>query len=82
MLYLFADFALDTQQRELRCKDDLVPIEPQVFDLLTYLIDNRKRLVSKGDLIAAVWEGRIVSDATLDRTRHGERSATPAECSA
>ena len=75
MLYLFADFALDTERRELRCKDDLVPIEPQVFDLLTYLIDNRKRVVSKDDLIAAVWEGRIVSDATLDSRVNAARRA-------
>jgi TolB-like protein len=75
LLYLFADFALDTEQRELRCKDDLVPIEPQVFDLLTYLIDNRKRVVSKDDLIAAVWEGRIVSDATLDSRVNAARRA-------
>ena len=75
MLYLFADFALDTERRELRCKDGLVPIEPQVFDLLTYLIDNRKRVVSKDDLIAAVWEGRIVSDATLDSRVNAARRA-------
>jgi TolB-like protein len=75
LLYLFADFALDTERRELRCKHDLVSIEPQVFDLLTYLIDNRKRVVSKDDLIAAVWEGRIVSDATLDSRVNAARRA-------
>jgi TolB-like protein len=75
LLYLFADFALDTERRELRCKDDLVPIEPQVFDLLTYLIGNRKRVVSKDDLIATVWEGRIVSDATLDSRVNAARRA-------
>ncbi|HKA70467.1 MAG TPA: winged helix-turn-helix domain-containing protein, partial [Xanthobacteraceae bacterium] len=75
MLYRFEDFALDSERRELRCKDDFVRIEPQVFDLLTYLIDNRKRVVSKDDLIAAVWGGRIVSDATLDSRVNAVRRA-------
>jgi TolB-like protein/Tfp pilus assembly protein PilF len=75
LLYRFEDFALDTERRELRCRDDLLPIEPQVFDLLTYLIDNRKRVVSKDDLIASVWAGRIVSDATLDSRVNAARRA-------
>ena len=41
-------------------------LEPQVFDLLVYLLQNRERVVSKDDLLASVWGGRIVSDATLD----------------
>jgi DNA-binding winged helix-turn-helix (wHTH) protein len=44
---------------------DAVPITPQVFDLLDSLIRNRERVVSKEDLISAVWNGRIVSDAAL-----------------
>ena len=39
-----------------------VHVEPQVFDLLVYLVQNRDRVVSKDDLIASVWGGRIVSD--------------------
>jgi len=67
VLYLFEHFALDDERRELRCDGGtLVPIGPQVFDLLTYLIKNRDRVVSKDDLIASVWGGRIVSDSTLD----------------
>ena len=42
-----------------------VHVEPQVFDLLDYLVRNRDRVVSKDDLIASVWGGRIVSDSTL-----------------
>src|SRR5580765_2062503 len=75
VLYRFEDFALDTERRELRCRGDLLPIEPQVFDLLTYLLDNRKRVVSKDDLIAGVWAGRIVSDATLDSRVNAARRA-------
>ena len=39
-----------------------MPVEPQVFDLLVYLMQNRDRVVSKDDLIAGVWDGRIVSE--------------------
>jgi len=42
-----------------------IAVEPQVFDLLTYLVQNRDRVVSKDDLFASVWSGRIVSDSTL-----------------
>jgi len=75
LLYRFEHFALDTERRELRCRDDLLSVEPQVFDLLAYLIDNRKRVVSKDDLIAAVWDGRIVSTATLDSRVNAARRA-------
>jgi adenylate cyclase len=63
--YLFEDYALDTDRRELHRGSDVVRVTAQVFDLLAYLIRNRDRVVSKDDLIAAVWDGRIVSDAAL-----------------
>jgi adenylate cyclase len=63
--YLFGDCVLDTDRRELRRGADLLSVTPQVFDILDYLIRNRERVVSKEDLIAAVWGGRIVSDAAL-----------------
>jgi DNA-binding winged helix-turn-helix (wHTH) protein len=56
---------LDTDRRELRRGADLLSVTPQVFDVLDYLIRNRERVVSKDDLVAAVWGGRIVSDAAL-----------------
>ncbi|MBR1147497.1 winged helix-turn-helix domain-containing protein [Bradyrhizobium sp. AUGA SZCCT0431] len=65
MRYLFEQFAFDTDRRELRRGADVVPVAPQVFDLLDYLIRNRQRVVSKDDLIGAIWNGRIVSDAAL-----------------
>jgi hypothetical protein len=49
----------------------VVPTTPQVFDLLDYLIRNRERVVCKDELINAVWNGRIVSDAA--RTREPSR---------
>ena len=65
MRYLFEDYAFDPDRRELCRGAEVVPIAPQVFDLLDYLIRNRERVVSKNDLINAVWNGRSVSDAAL-----------------
>src|SRR6266700_3773752 len=62
--FLFADHMLDTDRRELHRGPDPIPVEPQVFDLLLYLVQNRDRVVSKDDLIASVWGGRIVSEST------------------
>ena len=63
--FQFGDYSLDIGRRELRRGAGLIDIEPQVFDLLVYLVRNRDRVVSKGDLIASVWGGRIVSESTL-----------------
>ena len=65
MPFVFGDYSLDAGRRELRRGTELVELEPQVFDLLIYLIENRDRVVSKDDLIASVWHGRIVSESTL-----------------
>ena len=65
MHYLFEEYAFDTDRRELHRGADVVSVAPQVFDLLDYLIRNRERVVSKDDLINAIWNGRIVSDAAL-----------------
>jgi DNA-binding winged helix-turn-helix (wHTH) protein len=75
LLYLFEDFALDCARRELRRGDELLSVEPQVFDLLQYLIRNRDRVVSKDDLINSVWKGRIISDATVSSRINAARSA-------
>jgi DNA-binding winged helix-turn-helix (wHTH) protein len=63
--FLFTDHTLDTDRRELRRGGTPIAVEPQVFDLLTYLVQNRERVVSKDDLFASVWGGRIVADSTL-----------------
>jgi len=73
--FLFAGHELDADRRELRRGGDLMPVEPQVFDLLLYLIRNRDRVVSKDDLIAGVWGGRIVSDSTLTSRINAARKA-------
>ena len=65
MRFIFDDHTLDIDLRELRRGAIPVPVEPQVFDLLTYLVKNRNRVVTKDDLLGAIWGGRIVADSTL-----------------
>jgi TolB-like protein len=56
---------LDIERRELRRGGELLRLEPQVFDLLAYLVQHRDRVVGKDDLLEAVWGGRSVSDSAL-----------------
>ena len=75
MRYLFEEYAFDTDRRELHRGADVVSVAPQVFDLLDYLIRNRERVVSKDDLINAIWNGRSVSDAALTTRLNVARKA-------
>lgn len=75
MILQFEDCELDTGRYELRRRGEAVPVEPQVFDLLRMLIENRDRIVTKDELFAEVWEGRIVSDATLNSRINAARKA-------
>jgi adenylate cyclase len=75
MKFLFADHLLDVDRRELRRGSDPVAVEPQVLDLLIYLMQNRDRVVSKDELIASIWGGRIVSDSTLSSRIYAGRKA-------
>ena len=75
MTYAFANYVLDAERRELRHAGRVVALEPQIFDLLQFLICNRERVVSRDDLIAAVWKGRIVSESTLSSRINAVRSA-------
>ncbi|WP_144185506.1 winged helix-turn-helix domain-containing protein [Elioraea rosea] len=65
MRYRVGPYAIDTAAYELRRDGILVPIEPQVFELLALLIAARARVVDKDEIIRTVWQGRPVSDATL-----------------
>jgi len=71
----FSGHTLDTELRELRRGAEAVAVEPQVFDLLVHVIQHRDRVVSKDDLIASVWGGRIVSDSTLTSRINAARKA-------
>ncbi|MCA6123709.1 winged helix-turn-helix domain-containing protein [Bradyrhizobium sp. WSM 1704] len=75
MPYHFNDFTLDPERRELRRGDALVALEPQVFDLIEFLIRSRERVVSRDEVLAAVWHGRIVSEATLSSRVNAARTA-------
>jgi TolB-like protein/Tfp pilus assembly protein PilF len=65
MQFLFADHTLDTDTRELRRNGEAIAVQPLVFDLLVHLIENRERVVTREDLLAALWDGRTVADSTL-----------------
>jgi TolB-like protein len=73
--YHFQNCTLDTDRRELCRGAEIIPLAPQVFDLLAYLIRNRERVVSKDDLIRAIWNGRAVSDAALTTRINVARNA-------
>ena len=75
MNFRFADFEIDLARQELRRAGAIVHVEPQVFDLLVHLIRNRDRIVSKDELFEAVWQGRIVSEATLSSRISAARRA-------
>ena len=75
MPFAFGDFLLDPDRRELTRGIEPVPVGPLVFDLLLYLVQNRERVVSKDDLLDAVWQGRIVSESTLTSHINAVRKA-------
>lgn len=70
MIYAFtresiAEWEIDLRVFELRCNGQLRPIEPQVYDLLVYLIEHRERVVPKQELHERLWSNRVVCDATV-----------------
>jgi class 3 adenylate cyclase/tetratricopeptide (TPR) repeat protein len=75
MLYFFEDFVLDPARRELRRGNEFIPTQPQVFDLLEYLITNCDRVVSKNEILDAVWGGRTVSESALTTRINAIRTA-------
>jgi pimeloyl-ACP methyl ester carboxylesterase/DNA-binding winged helix-turn-helix (wHTH) protein len=75
MRFKFDNYLLDARRRELQCGVQTIATEPQVFDLLLYLIQQRHRVVSKEDLVTTVWRGRIVSDSTVASRINAARRA-------
>lgn len=75
MIYRFAGFELDEEQRELRLGSREIPLQPRIFDLISYLIRHRERVVSKDELLDALWSDVIVADGALQRAVSLARSA-------
>jgi DNA-binding winged helix-turn-helix (wHTH) protein len=75
MKYKFENYTLDVERRELHCDGIILSVEPQVFDLLHFLIKNSDRVVSREDIFQAVWRGRTVSDAVLGTRINAARRA-------
>jgi TolB-like protein len=73
--FAFGENLLDIERRELRARGEVVAIEPQVFDLLVYLVQNRQRVVSRDDLVNAIWGGRVVSDSAITTRINAVRRA-------
>jgi DNA-binding winged helix-turn-helix (wHTH) protein len=57
VIYIFDNYTLDGNKRELRDREVVIQLQPQVFDLLEFLLRNRDRVVSKDEMLAAVWGG-------------------------
>src|SRR5215510_13828416 len=75
MKFFFANQVLDTNTRELSRQDMPVSLEPQVFDLVVHLMENRDRVVSKEELIEKIWHGRHVAESTLTSRINAARKA-------
>ena len=75
MDFHFENQQLDLSRRELHRAGRRVPVEPQVFDLLVYMIENRDRVVTRDDLIQSIWKGRIVSESALATRINAVRKA-------
>ena len=73
--FRFGPYEVDLVQQELRRDGSVVPVEPQVFDVLVHLLKHRDRIVSKDELFEVVWQGRIVSDAALNSRISAARRA-------
>ena len=75
MIYRFDNFELDMDRFELRAGDEVLPLEPQVFALLAFLVERRERLVSRDELFEKLWDGRVVTDSTLTSRVKSARQA-------
>nr|MCS5636892.1 winged helix-turn-helix domain-containing protein [Myxococcota bacterium] len=67
MALRFGECELDPERYELRRRGEVVHVEPKVFDVLDYLMRQRERVVTKRELLDALWPGEVVSDSVLSR---------------
>lgn len=75
MEFRFADCALDPVRHRLTRGGEDVHVEPQVFALLRLLVERAGELVTRDELVEQVWDGRIVSDATISARINAARAA-------
>jgi predicted ATPase/DNA-binding winged helix-turn-helix (wHTH) protein len=75
MVHAFADCELDEQLFQLRRGSRVVAIEPKVFDVLSYLLRHRDRVVTKEELLDAIWGGQAVSESVLPKCINVARRA-------
>jgi len=66
VIYRFGDHTLDTEGFRMTVRGEEIAVEPQVFSLVQFLVENRDRVVSKDEIFEQIWDGRIVSDGTLN----------------
>ncbi len=74
-IHRFAAFELDRDRRALRLEGREIPLQPRVFDLLLYLVEQRDRVVSKDELLETLWPGVIVTESSLQRAVSLARAA-------
>ncbi len=68
MIYTFKKFSLDSQSRELSYRQELLPLTKQLFDLLFLFVSNPQKVFSKDDIIDQVWEGKYVTENSIDKS--------------
>jgi len=75
MIFAFSDYTVDNERLELSGPSGPIPLQPQAFNLLVFLIEHAGRVVSKDEIFEAVWQGRIVGDGTLNARINAIRTA-------
>jgi TolB-like protein/Tfp pilus assembly protein PilF len=75
LIFQFNQISIDTARFRLCLSNDPVSVEPQVFDLLVYLIENRDRVVTRDELLENLWKGKVVTDSTLGARLKDARKA-------
>ncbi len=75
MVYRFDPFELDGEGYSLTRGGQRIPVEPLVFDLLIFLVQNRWRVTSRSEMLDTLWSGKVVSDACLSNAVNSARKA-------
>lgn len=75
MIYKFDNFEIDSDTYNLHMGGELQHVEPLVFDLLYFLVQNPDRIISRDEIIDFIWDGKIVSEATISSCIKSARKA-------